>query len=80
MVTAGSSTSIVCTSNSDLNGQSVTWYKNGAVVLITTISQPSSLSTTLTLTKLQTTDSGFYSCSVPGVSSNNVTLTVMAGE
>ena len=80
MVTAGSSTSIVCTSNSDLNGQSVTWYKSGAVVLTTTISQPSSLSTTLTLTKLQTTDSGLYSCSVPGVSSNNVTLTVTPGE
>eukprot|EP00731_Ephydatia_muelleri_P009536 Em0005g122a len=78
VVTAGSSTSIVCTSNSDLNGQSITWYKSGAVVLTTTISQPSSLTTTLTLTKLQTTDSGLYSCSVPGVSSNNVTLTVMA--
>eukprot|EP00731_Ephydatia_muelleri_P009535 Em0005g121a len=78
VVTAGSSTSIVCTSNSDLNGQSITWYKSGAVVLTTTISQPSSLTTTLTLTKLQTTDSGLYSCSVPGVSSNNVTLTVTA--
>ena len=80
MVTPGSLVNMVCSSNINLNGQTITWYRSGAVVLSTTISQSSLLTTTLTLTNVQTTDSGFYSCSVPGVSSNSVTLTVSDGE
>ena len=80
VVTTGSLVNMVCSSNIDLNGQTITWYRSGAVVLSITIDQASPLTSTLTLSNVQTTDSGLYSCSVPGVSSNNVTLTVTAGE